>query len=91
MKVSIVIGGQYGSEGKGKVTSLLALDYGKEVVVVRCGGPNSGHTIIENNTEYKLRMLPSGIVYGNRGYIAPAAVIDLNILKNEILTVLQVI
>lgn len=52
MGVTIVIGGQYGGEGKGKITSHLALkdniDY-----VVRCGGPNSGHTVDFRGKRYR--------------------------------------
>ncbi|GIW55210.1 MAG: hypothetical protein KatS3mg082_1614 [Nitrospiraceae bacterium] len=44
MPLTVVVGGQYGSEGKGNVTSYLALRDNVDIVV-RCGGPNSGHTV----------------------------------------------
>ena len=44
MPATIVVGGQYGSEGKGKVVALLA-NRSKSPWLVRCGGPNSGHTV----------------------------------------------
>jgi adenylosuccinate synthase len=84
MSVTIVVGGQYGSEGKGKTVSLLAKEHGEECAVVRCGGPNSGHIVLEHGREYRLRLLPTGIVYHRRGYLAPAAIIDLAVLRAEI-------
>src|SRR5260221_482 len=83
MSVTVVVGGQYGSEGKGKTVSLLARKY-DHCAVVRCGGPNSGHIICENGVEYRFRHLPAGLVYGKPGYLAAAAVVDLAVLKNEI-------
>jgi len=84
MGVTIVVGGQFGSEGKGKTTSLLSRDYGERCAVVRCGGPNSGHITWEYGREYTLRLLPSGVVYGRRLLLAPAAIVDLEVLYNEI-------
>jgi adenylosuccinate synthase len=84
MSISIVVGGQFGSEGKGKTTSLLARDYGQGCAVVRCGGPNSGHIVHEHGRQYCFRLLPAGIVYGQRGFLAPAAVLDLHVLRDEL-------
>lgn len=84
MGISVVVGGQFGSEGKGKTTSLLSRDYGENCAVVRCGGPNSGHITLDHDREYLLRLLPSGVVYGRRLFLAPAAVIDLDVLYLEI-------
>lgn len=84
MSVSVIVGGQFGSEGKGKTTSIMALEHGEEVAVVRCGGPNSGHIICEHNREYCFRLLPAGLVYGRRGFLAPGALVDLEVLKKEI-------
>jgi len=86
MNVTIVVGGQFGSESKGKAVSLLARDSREMTAVVRCGGPNSGHIVLEHGREYCFRLLPSGVVYGRRGFLAPAAVIDLGVLKREIET-----
>ena len=85
MCVTVVVGGQYGSEGKGKTTSLLARDYGDRTAVARCGGPNSGHITYYQGREYCLRLLPSGLVYGRLLILAPACVIDLNVLETEIM------
>jgi len=84
MSVSIVVGGQYGSESKGKVVSLLAKAVGVNCAVVRCGGPNSGHIVVEHGKEYCFRLLPAGVVYGRRGFLAPAMALDLTVLKREI-------
>ena len=48
MPVSVVIGGQYGSEGKGKIAHWLAREQAASFAV-RVGGPNSGHTVVSNN------------------------------------------
>lgn len=58
MSATIVVGGQYGSEGKGKVVALLAsrLD---SPWIVRCGGPNSGHTVTIDGRDVILRQVPS--------------------------------
>jgi adenylosuccinate synthase len=84
MSVTVVVGGQFGSEGKGKTTSLLARDYGEECAVVRCGGPNSGHIVHEYGRQFCFRLLPTGVVYGRRGFLAPAAVVDLQVLRDEL-------
>jgi len=59
MGCNIVVGGQYGSEGKGKVVALSAAEL-KEPWVVRCGGPNSGHTISIYGQDIVLRQVPAG-------------------------------
>jgi adenylosuccinate synthase len=57
MPVTIVVGGQYGSEGKGKVTALLASRV-QSPWLVRCGGPNSGHTVTIAGEDVVLRQIP---------------------------------
>jgi adenylosuccinate synthase len=84
MNVTIVVGGQFGSEGKGKTTSLLAYDYGEDCAVVRGGGPNSGHIVHEHGCQFCFQLLPAGIVYRRRGFLAPAAVVDLQVLRCEL-------
>ena len=57
----VIVGAQWGDEGKGKVTDLLAE---KADVVVRFqGGNNAGHTIVRDGEEFKLHLIPSGILY----------------------------
>ncbi|XP_053945262.1 adenylosuccinate synthetase [Anastrepha ludens] len=59
-KVGVVLGAQWGDEGKGKVVDMLALEVD---IVCRCqGGNNAGHTVVANGTEFDFHLLPSGIV-----------------------------
>lgn len=55
--VDVVVGGQYGSEGKGHICAYLARDYD---VLLRVGGPNAGHTVLSHLGEYVYHQLPSG-------------------------------
>ncbi len=61
MPSSIVIGTQWGDEGKGKIIDILASK--AEVVVRSQGGNNAGHTVVNNGVTYKLHLIPSGILY----------------------------
>jgi adenylosuccinate synthase len=61
MPVTVVVGAQWGDEGKGKVTDLLAPDV--EMVVRYQGGDNAGHTIVVGGEVYKLSLIPSGILH----------------------------
>lgn len=85
MSVSIVIGGQYGSEGKGKVAYYWAKRM-KAKVAVRVGGSNSGHTIYdEKGSLYAFRMLPTACMLDEVISILPAgAYIDVPVLLKEI-------
>jgi adenylosuccinate synthase len=87
MPVSIVVGGQFGSEGKGKV----ALEWvrrarASRVAVVRVGGPNSGHTAYDRSGHrFALRQLPAGALDRNVDVIfPPGSFIDLDVLQSEI-------
>lgn len=85
MPVSIVVGGQFGSEGKGKVSYFFANRL-NAAAVVRVGGTNSGHTVIdESGKEYMFRTLPTAAIDPNRLCILPSgAYIDMQILFSEI-------
>ncbi len=84
MAITIVVGAQYGGEGKGKVVAYLALRDNPDYVV-RCGGPNSGHTVYHGNQIYKLRMLPAGFVNPrSRLLLAPGCVINPRVLLQEV-------
>jgi adenylosuccinate synthase len=84
MPVTVVVGGQYGSEGKGKICAHLAL-IGEADVMVRCGGPNSGHTVDLGSRRYELKQVPSGFINPQtRLLIAPGALIKLPVLLEEI-------
>ena len=81
MPATVLIGAQWGDEGKGKITDILAQ---KSQVVVRSqGGNNAGHTVEANGVVYKLHLLPSGIlnpetlcIIGNGVVIDPKSLID---------------
>jgi adenylosuccinate synthase len=84
MPLTVVVGGQYGSEGKGKVTSYLALRDDVDLVV-RCGGPNSGHTVDFRGQRYELRSLPAGFINEKtRLLLAAGSLINPEILLTEI-------
>lgn len=84
MPLTVVVGGQYGSEGKGKVTSYLALRDDVDIVI-RCGGPNSGHTVDFKGQRYELRSLPAGFInQRSRLLLATGSLINPEILLTEI-------
>ncbi|AMW35321.1 adenylosuccinate synthase [Haematospirillum jordaniae] len=78
----VVIGSQWGDEGKGKVVDWLASR--ADVVVRFQGGHNAGHTLVVNGTSYKLSLLPSGVVRGTPSVIGNGVVIDPWALSREI-------
>lgn len=84
MPVTVVVGGQFGSEGKGKICAHLALtdniDY-----MVRCGGPNSGHTVYRNGRRFQLRQVPAGFVNPHtRLLIAAGALVAPDVFLQEV-------
>lgn len=83
MSAVVITGTQWGDEGKGKIVDYLA---SKADTVVRFqGGSNAGHTVAVNGEEYKLRLLPSGILYkGTNCVIANGVVVDPECLLEEI-------
>lgn len=84
MSVIVVIGAQYGGEGKGKIVSYLSTRDDADFVV-RCGGPNSGHTVTYSGQIYRLRLLPAGFVNPrSRLLLAAGSIVNLRILEEEI-------
>ena len=85
MPVSIVVGGQFGSEGKGKVAHYLALKM-EASFAVRCGGPNSGHTVIDPSGKARIfQQLPTAAILPDvKLAICAGSYIDLDILFREI-------
>ena len=79
--ITVIVGAQWGDEGKGKITDFFA---GSSNYVVRYhGGNNAGHTVIVNDNKYKLHLIPSGVLYpdpisviGNGVVIDPRALLD---------------
>lgn len=79
----IVIGAQWGDEGKGKITDLLSRS--ADVVVRYQGGVNAGHTVVVQGQTFKLHLIPSGILYPNTAcIIGSGTVIDPQVLIEEI-------
>jgi adenylosuccinate synthase len=79
----VIVGAQWGDEGKGKVTDLLAER--ADVVIRFQGGNNAGHTIIRDGETYKFHLVPSGILYpGKICAIGNGVVIDPKVLTGEI-------
>lgn len=80
--VDVIVGGAYGSEGKGQITAYLAPEYD---VLVRVGGPNAGHSVFEEPRPYVFHHLPSGTRCSNaKLVIAPGAVLYVPGLQREI-------
>ncbi|MDR0364422.1 MAG: adenylosuccinate synthase [Bacteroidales bacterium] len=83
MKVDVLLGLQWGDEGKGKIVDVLAPKY--DVIARFQGGPNAGHTIEFEGRKFILRTIPSGIFYGDKiNIIGNGAIVDPRILLMEI-------
>ena len=82
MPATVVVGAQWGDEGKGKIVDLLAQE--SDVVCRYQGGPNAGHTIIAGGETFKLRALPSGVVSGTPCVIAAGCVVDPAVFVAEL-------
>ncbi|MBP1662267.1 MAG: purA [Thermoplasmatales archaeon] len=82
MSVTLVIGTQWGDEGKGKVVDYYSKN--ADYVVRFQGGNNAGHTIKVGEEIYKLHVVPSGVIQGRTGIIGNGVVIDPEILLQEI-------
>jgi adenylosuccinate synthase len=79
---TVIVGAQWGDEGKGKIVDLLAQD--SDIVCRYQGGPNAGHTIVVGDETYKIRALPSGIVRGKPCVIGNGCVVDPEVLIGEL-------
>lgn len=80
--VDVLVGGEYGSEGKGHIASYLAREYD---VLVRVGGPNAGHKVYLDPEPYTHHQLPSGTRFSEASLmIGPGAVINTEVLLKEI-------
>jgi len=79
----VVVGGQWGDEGKGKITDYLAES--ADLVVRYQGGNNAGHTVVVGEKEFKLHLIPSGILYADKVcVIGNGVVVDPLVLQEEI-------
>lgn len=83
MSVSVIVGCQWGDEGKGKVIDIMASR--AKVIVRSSGGNNAGHTVVHGKEVYKLHLIPSGILYGESlCLIGSGVVIDPKVILEEI-------
>ena len=83
MPATVVVGTQWGDEGKGKVTDLLAADM--QCVVRYQGGHNAGHTLVVNDESFALQLIPSGVLHPHlTPIIGNGVVVDPLVLLNEI-------
>lgn len=83
MAASVVVGTQWGDEGKGKIIDILASR--AEVVVRSSGGNNAGHTVVHGDEVYKLHLIPSGILYPQTlCLIGSGVVVDPKVILQEI-------
>ena len=83
MKIDLILGLQWGDEGKGKIVDVLTEDY--NIIARFQGGPNAGHTLEFDGIKHVLHTIPSGIFHNNKlNIIGNGVVIDPVILKTEI-------
>ncbi|MCD4773887.1 MAG: adenylosuccinate synthase [Bacteroidales bacterium] len=88
MKVDVLLGLQWGDEGKGKIVDVLTPKY--DIIARFQGGPNAGHTIEFDGKKFVLHTIPSGIFNkGTQNVIGNGVIVDPCILKEEIDTLLQ--
>jgi adenylosuccinate synthase len=81
--VDVLVGGQFGSEGKGNIASYIADEY---QVLVRVGGPNAGHKVYEKNKPYTFHILPSGTRRNRTAKVVlgPGSVLAVPVLSKEV-------
>ena len=82
MPATVVVGAQWGDEGKGKIVDLLAQQ--ADVVCRYQGGPNAGHTIVAGGETFKIRQTPSGVISGKTSVIGAGCVVDPQVLLDEL-------
>src|SRR3989338_7267737 len=83
MRNQVVVGAQWGDEGKGKIIDILSKD--ADVVVRYQGGNNAGHTVVKDQGEFVLHLIPSGIFHRrSRCVIGNGVVVDPQALLDEI-------
>jgi adenylosuccinate synthase len=79
---TVIVGAQWGDEGKGKIVDLLAQD--SDLVCRYQGGPNAGHTIVVDGETYKIRQIPSGVLRGKTCVIGAGCVVDPEVFLAEV-------
>ena len=79
---TVIVGAQWGDEGKGKIVDLLAQH--SDVVCRYQGGPNAGHTIIVDGETFKIRQIPSGVISGKISVLGAGCVVDPQVFLEEV-------
>ena len=79
---TVIVGAQWGDEGKGKIVDLLAQH--SDLVCRYQGGPNAGHTIIADGETYKFKHMPSGILWGKECVLGAGCVVDPGVFVEEL-------
>jgi adenylosuccinate synthase len=79
---TVIVGAQWGDEGKGKIVDLLAQE--SDLVCRYQGGPNAGHTVVVEDETYRIRQIPIGIIAGRRCAIGAGCVVDPGVLVSEL-------
>jgi adenylosuccinate synthase len=79
---TVIVGAQWGDEGKGKIVDLLAQS--SDVVCRYQGGPNAGHTIIAGGETFKIRQIPSGVISGKECVLGAGCVVDPEVFLAEV-------
>ena len=88
MKVDVLLGLQWGDEGKGKIVDVLTPQY--DIIARFQGGPNAGHTLIFDGKKHVLHTIPSGVFReGTHNVVGNGVVIDPVIFKREITQLLE--
>ncbi|MBQ1604128.1 MAG: adenylosuccinate synthetase, partial [Lachnospiraceae bacterium] len=86
--VKAVVGANWGDEGKGKITDMMAKD--ADIIVRFQGGANAGHTIVNDYGRFALHTLPSGVFYGHTtSVIGNGVALDIPKLFNEIKSIVD--
>jgi adenylosuccinate synthase len=82
---TVIVGGFFGDEGKGKIAAYLAMKEKPDICVRGGNGPNAGHTVIHDGVQYSLRLIPSGFVNpSTRLLIGPGVPVDPTVLQDEL-------
>jgi len=85
MPCTVIVGGFFGDEGKGKIAAYLAMKDKPDICIRGGNGPNAGHTVIHDGVQYSLRLVPSGFVNpSTRLLIGPGVPVDPTVLLDEL-------
>jgi len=79
---TVIVGAQWGDEGKGKIVDLLAQH--SDLVCRYQGGPNAGHTIVLGEETFKIRQIPTGVLQGKTSVIGAGCVVDPKVFLDEV-------